>query len=191
MVEVRRPLHAAAFLGVAVHNAFELSSGVGLMFQPELGLPGASALWLVTFPALVAGALRGGRRCEAPLAAALGANLAAVTIHYTLWPWRLRQGMPVLTAAEGLREDQLPPYNAILLAWCGAGLLALAAEVPRRRRYWAAAGFLAALPLRRHARDHFAWVREQSRANPAWWNRGVREAQRPAKKTSCPDALEV
>lgn len=179
MVAARRSLHAATFLGAAVHNVYELACGVGLMFQPELGLSGASVLWLAAFPALVEGALRGGRRCEAPLAAVLGANLAAVTIHYTLWPWRLRCGIPVLTAAEGLGEEQLPPYNAILLAWSAAGLLAVAAEVPRRQWRWVAAGFLAALPLRRHARDHFAWVRAQSRANPSWWNRGFRHGAQP------------
>ncbi|MBO0776863.1 MAG: hypothetical protein J2P34_11170, partial [Actinobacteria bacterium] len=101
-------------------------------------------------------------------------NLAAVAVHYTLWPWRFRRGVPRLTAAEGLGQDRLPAYNAILGVWCAASLLALAVEVPPGQRRWAAAGFLGALPLRRHAREHFAWVREQSRANPAWWNRGVR-----------------
>lgn len=178
---VRRPLHAAVFLGAAAHNVFELACGVGLMFQPELGLAGASVMWLAVLPTLLAGASRGGRRCEALLATVLGANLAAVAVHYTLWPWRFGRGMPLLTAAEGLGEEQLPPYNAVLIGWSAAGLLALAVEVRPRRRRWVAVGFLAALPLRRHARDHFAWVREQSRVNPAWWNRGVRDGARPPR----------
>ena len=170
---MRRRLHAAAFLCAAAHNAFELGCGVGLMFQPELGLGTASAMWSAVFPAALAGASCGGPGCDAPLAAVLGMNLAAAAVHYTLWPWRLRRGVPLLTAAEGLGDEQLPAYNAILLSWSAAGLLALAVEVSGGRRRWAAAGFLLALPLRRHARRHFAWIRGQSRANPAWWNRGV------------------
>lgn len=174
MITARRPLHGAAFLGAAAHNAFELACGVGLMFQPELGLRGASAMWVTAFPIVLAGASRGRRGLDVPLAAVLGANLAAVVVHYTLWPWRCRRGVPLLTAAEGMDEEYLPAYNAILAGWAAASLLAVGVEVPRGKRRWVAAGFLGALPLRRHARDHFAWICEQSRLNPAWWNRGVR-----------------
>ncbi len=41
---LRRPLAVSAAVGTAALNAFELGSGVGLVWQPELGLAGALAL---------------------------------------------------------------------------------------------------------------------------------------------------
>ncbi len=42
---LRRPWTVLAAAGTAAHHGFELSQGVGLVLQPELGLRGAGALW--------------------------------------------------------------------------------------------------------------------------------------------------
>jgi hypothetical protein len=152
----------------------ELAAGVGLVFQPQLGLKGAAALWLAVFPAALIGARRGSGRWSGPLACTAGASLAATLIHYTLWPWRIRGGVPWLEDAEGLSDRLLPWYNALLVLWFAAAAGAVAAEVPREQRAWAVAGFLSALPFRRSARHHFIWIHEQSKRRPSWWNRGVR-----------------
>jgi hypothetical protein len=36
--------------------------------------------------------------------------------HYLTWPWRLRHGIPALTATEGLPARWLPAYNLTLMA---------------------------------------------------------------------------
>ena len=79
----------------------------------------------------------------------------------------------MLAEAEGLKEEQLPAYNAILYAWAIAGAAALALETPAQERGWALAGALAAIPLRSSARHHFTWIKEQALVNPAWWNRAL------------------
>ena len=99
-------------------------------------------------------------------------------VHFLIWPWEVRRGLPVLTEAEGFRKEQLPAYNAVLYAWAVAGLLAILIETPRGAKKWAAAGFLATLPARASARHHFVWLREQARSNPAWWNRAIAEKVR-------------
>ena len=55
---VRRPWTAMVAILTAAHHGFELTSGVGLVWQPELGLGPASALWGAEIPAL------GHRGCE-------------------------------------------------------------------------------------------------------------------------------
>jgi hypothetical protein len=79
----------------------------------------------------------------------------------------------VLSEAEGLEPGQLPAYNLVLYAWALSAAAALALETPRRARRWALVGGLAAVPLRWSARHHFIWIKEQARANPAWWNRAL------------------
>lgn len=172
-MRVRRWSLLAMVTGAAAHHTFELGAGTGLMLQRELGLGGAIGLWAVGFPAL---ALAARRELVAPLlATAAGANLAACAVHFTLWPWRLsRAGLPLLTAAEGLPDRDLPVYNAIMLAWGAASLGAAMALAGTGAARPTAAGFLLALPLRRHARLHFAWVRDQADRHPAWWNRARR-----------------
>lgn len=169
-----RPLHAATILTGACHHAFELGAGVGLVFQPELGLGGAALLWSTAFPAALATAWRGGPWAERPLAACAGVNLAAAVVHFTVWPFELRP-LPVLSEAEGLPRAMLGPYNAVLLAWICAGLAAFVAEVPGGRRRWAVAGFVCALPFRRNLCHHLGWMRAQARERPAWWNRALQE----------------
>ena len=171
---MRRPFHVLATAGTAAHHGFELASGVGLVFQPQLGLPGALALWATALPGLVTASARGSSRWDAPLAFANGAGLAGAAVHFTLWPWAARAGVPMLTEAEGLSPGQLPAYNAVLWAWALASLAALVTETPPRVRRWFALGTLSGVPLRLSARHHFSWARQQARVNPAWWNRALR-----------------
>lgn len=166
----------AMVAGAAVHHGFELGAGAGLMLQRELGLPGAVLTWATVLPGLGMATWRRPSHAQRLLAAATGANLAAVVVHYALWPWHLRLGVPVLTSAEGLAPDHLPAYNSVLVSWGAAGLGALLRDVPVGQRRWALAGFVAALPLRQHAVRHFRWLRQQSRTNPAWWNRAPRRS---------------
>jgi hypothetical protein len=170
---MRRPLHALTFVGALAHHAFELSRGVGLVFQPELGLIGASAFWGIVFPGSILISARGSSRWDRLLAFSVGANLAAALLHFTLWPWDMRKGLPTLVDAEGLESHDLPAYNPILHLWTIAALAAIAVEVPRGLRGTAFAGFLLTTPFRRHARYHFEWIAEQARENPAWWNRAL------------------
>jgi hypothetical protein len=151
-----------------------LSTGVGLVLQPELRLAGAGALWGTQLPLWLGLASRGGPRWDRVLAIWSGAALAGVTVHFLLWPLRRsRLGLPVLAEAEGLDTRGLAAYNAVLYAWGGASVLSLALEIPRGRRRWAAVG-LATLPLQLvSARHHFDWVRDEAEARPAWWNRAV------------------
>ena len=172
---MRRPVHALTFVGALAHHAFELSRGVGLVFQPELGLTGASTLWGIVFPGSILVSARGSSRWDRLLAFAVGANLAAALLHFTLWPWEIRRGLPTLVDAEGLGLKDLPAYNTILYLWSIAAVAALAVEVPRARRGTAVMGFLFTIPLRRHARYHFEWVAQQARENPAWWNRALQD----------------
>ncbi len=171
----RRPWAVATAALTAAHHGFELSSGVGLVLQPELGLGPAGALWGTQLPVWIALAAKGGRRWDKLLAAWSGAALAGALVHFFLWPWRRnRLGLPVLIEAEGLRTESLPAYNAILYAWGAASVLAIVREVSPGSRRWALVG-LATLPLlRRSARHHFSWLTEVAVTDPRWWNRGVR-----------------
>jgi len=168
-----RPFHALTAAGAAVHHGFELGAGTGLVFQPELGLAGAGALWGAGFPAWFVVAMRGSRHWEPVLAFGAGMSLGAVVLHFRLWPWERGSGLPRLTAAEGLRPEQLPAYNAVLYGWMIPAGLALALETPRRWP-WGVAGFGVAMLFKKRASRHFDWVREQARTNPAWWNRALR-----------------
>lgn len=158
----------------AVHHGFELSTGIGIVLQPEMGLAGAGALWGSQLPAWLALASRGGPRWDRVLAVWSGAALAGVTVHFILWPLRRsRVGLPVLAEAEGLDARGLAFYNALLYAWGATSALSLVCEIPRGARRWAVVG-LATLPLQLvSARHHFDWVRGESDARPAWWNRAL------------------
>lgn len=170
----RRPWTTVTALATVAHHGFELGSGVGLVWQPELGLPGAAALWGAQIPMWLGMARRGGIRHDRILAAWSGAALGGALVHFLLWPWkRSRLGLPLLTEAEGLRPGLLPAYNVILYVWAVSAVLSIG-ELPARARPWALAGFATLPVLRRSAGHHFAWLREQSAANPTWWNRAVR-----------------
>ncbi|HLI23689.1 MAG TPA: hypothetical protein VKU91_01950 [Acidimicrobiales bacterium] len=170
----RRPLCAAAAATTAAHHVFELAAGVGLVWQPQLGLVGAGLLWAVQLPVWALTAVRGRQRWDRSLAAMSGTALAGAAVHYTVWPWRRGPlGWPVLTAAEGLSARQLPAYNAILTAWAVTAAASLLVEVKAPNRRWAAWGLVAFPLLRISARHHFRWATEAAHTHPAWWNRGL------------------
>ena len=156
-----RPFGALTAVATAGHHGFELQAGVGLVFEPFLGRRGALALWGVALPAWLAMALAGDDRYDRPLALNNALGLAGGIVHFVEWPWELRRGVPTLTAAEGLPPERLPAYNRVLHAWIAAGALALALETPRRAWPWALLGLALGEPLRRSARHHFRWLREQ------------------------------
>ncbi len=160
--------------GTAAHHSFELGNGVGLVWQPELGLGGAGAVWVTQLGLWSWMAARGGRRWDRVLAMLAGSGLAGVVVHFTLWPWkRNRFGIPALTEAEGLPASRLPAYNTILGVWGLASALSLLELTPTRRR-WALTGLVALPIFRLSARHHFNWAVVQAEENPAWWNRGFR-----------------
>jgi hypothetical protein len=182
----RRLLHLGPVAGTIAHHGFELAAGVGLVFQPYLGLAGASAAWGLALPAWVGLATRAAGRADdgpggedALLALLAGASLAGAALHFALWPVGRRPlgawiGFPVLTEAEGLSPEQLPAYNAILYCWGLSTVVALAAGTPRRSRRWALVGFASWLPLQASARHHFEWLDDQRRLHPACWNRAAK-----------------
>lgn len=172
----RRPWTTLSALMTAAHHGFELASGVGLVAQPELGLPGAIGLWSLQIPTWVLIGCRGGQKWDKVRAAFSGAALGASALHFVIWPWRPSAiGLPVLVEAEGLGPKQLPIYTGLLYVWGVASVASLIYEVPPEDRKWALAG-LATLPvLLVSARHHFRWIKEQARSNPQWWNRGVEQ----------------
>src|SRR3989442_4227525 len=98
---MRRRWHTLTCLATATHHLFELGAGTGLVFQPYVGLRGATALWSVGFPAWFGAASRGSRRWDRPLAFLAGLSIGGAAVHFTLWPFEVRGGLPVLVEAEG------------------------------------------------------------------------------------------
>lgn len=166
----RERVHALPGLLTATHQLFELCAGSGVIGQARVGLPPAACLSALLDAVWVAAALDERRDWERPLAAGAGAALAAPILHYTLFPWSLRWGIPVLVEAEGLKGRQLAGYNVVLFCWGAAGAAALMAT-PGRRRAWAVAGLLGAAAFRQLAQDHIVWIQDEARRNPSWWNR--------------------
>ena len=165
---MKRPFTALTALGTAAHHGYELRAGVGIVFEPFLGRRRAIAMWSAIFAYWLAAARTG--RDPRLTAHANGAALGGALVHFVLWPWELRKGIPTLTEAEGLRPDQLPAYNGVLRFWIAAATLALAFETPRDGRAAALAGLAMGEPLRRSAAHHFRWAREQARREPERWS---------------------
>ena len=101
---MRRRWHALTCLATATHHLFELVAGTGLVFQPYLGLRGASTLWSVAMPGWFVAARRGSPRWDRPLAFLAGLSIGGAAVHFTLWPVKTRRGLPVLVEAEGRRK---------------------------------------------------------------------------------------
>src|SRR4051812_26646726 len=140
-MRLRRPFAAGSALGALAHHSFETRAGAGLVFEPELGRRGAIALWGALCPAMLLSAAREGRTSERLSAINAGIGAAGVAVHFAAWPWSLHGAVPMLDEAEGLREDQLPAYNAVLWFWGLCSVLSLAREAdPRSRRLGAIAG---------------------------------------------------
>jgi hypothetical protein len=156
-----RPFTALTAVTTGLHHAFEVRAGVGLVWEPFVGRRGALALWGVGLPAWASAALSGDERFAGPLALNNGLAFAGGVVHYVLWPWELRGGLPMLTEAEGMSAEQMPAYNRVLHAWLATSALALALETPRRARPWALLGLASGELLRRSALHHFRWLQEQ------------------------------
>ncbi len=172
----RRPFTVMTALGTAAHHTFEVRAGVGLVFEPFIGRRGAIALWAIGLPAWAIAAWLGeGKAVERWLALNNGAGLGGGIVHYVVWPWELRGGIPQLVEAEGMGPEQLPAYNRVLQLWVLAGALALALETPRHARRWAFAGLLLGEPLRRSAIHHFRWAHQQAERDPERWSPMLRE----------------
>jgi hypothetical protein len=175
-MRLRRPLAFGSALGLLAHHSYETRAGVGLVFEPELGRRGAIALWGTLFPLMLLSAARGGRANERLSAINAGIGVAGVAVHFAAWPWSLHGGLPMLDEAEGLTDEQLPAYNAVLWFWALCSVLSLAAEAsPRSRRWGAAAGLINFPILLASARHHFRWAREQARLDPERWSPALRE----------------
>jgi hypothetical protein len=171
----RRPFAALSTLGLFAHNAFETSAGVGLVFEPQLGRRGATALWSALIPLGLLAAAREGRGAERLSAFNAGIGAAGVAVHFKAWPWSLHGRLPMLDEAEGLREDQLPAYNAVLWAWGVASALSLLSETRRGSRRFALAGLLNFPILLASAQHHFRWAREQAKLDPERWSAALLE----------------
>ena len=174
-MQIGRLLATGSALGLLAHNAFETRAGVGLVFEPELGRRGAIALWGALFPLMLLSAARGGRTNERLSAVNAGIGAAGVAVHFAAWPWSLHGGVPMLDEAEGLTEEQLPAYNAVLWFWLATSLLSLAREAgPGSRRLGLIAGAINFPILLASARHHFRWAREQAEREPERWSPALR-----------------
>jgi hypothetical protein len=174
-MRLRRPFAAGSTLGLLAHNAFETRAGVGLVFEPQLGRRGAYALWGALIPLGLLAAAREGRAAGRLSAFNAGIGVAGVAVHFKAWPWSLHGGLPMLDEAEGLREDELPAYNAVLWAWGTASVLSLLGETRRGSRSFAFAGLLNFPILLASARHHFRWAREQAKLEPERWSAALLE----------------
>jgi hypothetical protein len=175
-MRLHRPFAAGSTLGALAHHSFETRAGVGLVFEPELGRRGAYALWGALFPAMLASAARSGRVNERLSAINAGIGAAGVAVHFAAWPWSLHRGLPMLDEAEGLTEEQLPAYNAVLWFWGICSVLSLATEADSRsRRIGLVAAAINFPALLISARHHFRWAREQAELEPERWSPALRE----------------
>jgi hypothetical protein len=170
---IRRPFSVLAAVGTAAHHGFELRAGVGLVWEPQLGRRGALAFWGVALPLWAVAAAAGGPRWDRPVALWNGSALAGGLVHYAAWPWTVRRGVPTLTEAEGLEPEAVGAYDAVLKAWIAAATLAVLRETGPGAWRYALAGVAQFGPLRRSARHHFAWAREQARLHPERWSRAL------------------
>ncbi len=137
--------------------------------QHRVGLPTAAALSVLADVGWVAMALDH-RGWDRALAVGAGTALAAPALHYTLFPWRLRFGVPVLAEAEGQHGLALTGYVALLYLWGASGVVA-ALQLPRSSRRWTLAGMALAMAFRQLASSHLVWIQQEARRNPQWWNR--------------------
>ena len=139
----RRPFAALSTLGLSAHNAFETRAGRRAGLRAGAGPARRVRALGGADPAGLLAAARGGGWDERLSAFNAGIGAAGVAVHFKAWPWSLHGGLPMLDEAEGLTEDQLPAYNAVLWAWGVASALSLATETPSRARArFALAGLL-------------------------------------------------
>lgn len=162
--------HFTAGAMTAVHQTVELALGTGVIGQAQVGFPAAVALSSVFDGTWMAASLRR-RPPQRLLATTAGVAVGVPFIHFTLWPWSVKRGLPLLTEAEGLPRSSMGLYNAVLYLWAVAGMVASLRDTPRRMRPWAIVGFLAVIGFRPVAKQHFQWIAQEAQRNPQWWNR--------------------
>ena len=150
-------------------SAVGASAGSGIIGQHRVGLPAAATLSILADAGWAAMGL-GDRRWQRALAVGAGTAMAAPALHYTLFPWQLRFGLPVLEEAEGLEGWPLAVYVALLYAW-GISGVAATRQLPRHNRRWTLAGVGLAVAFRQLALAHLIWIRAEVARNPQWWNR--------------------
>ena len=153
----------------AGHQLVELCLGSGVIGQHRVGLPAATAVSLMVDAGWVALALDQ-RPWNRALALGGGTAIAAPVLHYTLFPWRFRFGVPVLEEAEGQQGLALLGYVALLYVWSLSGVAATR-QLPGSSRRWTFIGMAAAVAFRQLAFSHLTWIRQEARRNPRWWNR--------------------
>lgn len=168
----RKVLHQLVCAGTGAHFLFELGGGSGLFLQRWLGLGGAASFWASLLAAWMTLAHRG--RAPRLLAMAAGSAVGTVVLHFDVWPWSVRRGLPLLEQAEGFDPSWVPAYNALLYAWSVATVAAIAVDSTPDARPWALVGLLMTIPAKREALRHYAWLQEQAWRRPAWWNRSGR-----------------
>lgn len=165
-----RKAHLAAGLSTTTHQVVELALGTGIIGQAQSGFAGALAASTV----MDAGWIFAATRKKPPeRLLAFGAGVAIMTplLHYTLFPWKVRRGVPMLTEAEGLPQSVMPLYNGVIYMWAVSGVVAAFRDTPRKHRAWVLAGITAVIAIRPMAKKHFAWMEEEAQRNPKWWNR--------------------
>jgi hypothetical protein len=173
-----KPLNALATLGAAAHNGFERWAGVGVFLEPWIGRRATNVLWTVTLPVGFARALRGNDRDGPLLAFNAGIAIAGMGVHFADWPWSLRWGvLPWLDEAEGLTPAQMPYYNTVLWLWLLGGAGSVAIEIRREHLKYTLAGIATAPLLLESARHHFAWAKQQARADPEHWSAALLDAE--------------
>ena len=172
---LRRPFTVMTALGTAAHHTFEVRAGVGLVFEPFIGRRGAIALWAIGLPAWAIAAWLGeGKAVERWLALNNGAGLGGGIVHYVVWPWELRGGIPQLVEAEGEAQAaaRLQPGSAAVGTCRCAGARA---GDPAPRAALGVSGLLLGEPLRRSAIHHFRWAHQQAERDPERWSPMLRE----------------
>ena len=152
-----------------LHQAVELALGTGVIGQSAVGLGPAVAASLALDGGWVATAARG--RADRILAYLAGIAVGVPVLHFTLWPWDRRAGLPVLREAEGLPPSAMPGYNAVLYGWALAGAAGWWRDTPAGSRRWGLAGLASVAAFRPVAQRHFAWMAREAARNPRWWNR--------------------
>jgi hypothetical protein len=167
---VTRSGHFLAGAATTTHQVLELALGTGIIGQAQSSFGGALAASTVMDVGWMYAATRE-KPPERLLAFGAGVAIMTPLLHFTLFPWELRRGIPVLTEAEGLPDSVMPLYNAILYGWAASGVLAAVKDTPRRHLPWVGAGILAVIAIRPTAKAHFTWMEKEAQRNPRWWNR--------------------
>ena len=136
-------------------------AGTGGLRRP-LGLPAPG----------VAGARRHGAGAgrDRVLAVSSGTALAGALVHFVMWPLRRnRLGIRSWPRPRDWNRPAVRLHRHPLRMGRVGGAVDPARD-SRGRRRWALVG-LATLPLQQvSAARHFAWLRSQAEADPAWWN---------------------